>query len=438
MTTYEVNLDGLVGSTHHYAGLAVGNLASMQHAQRVSNPRAAALQGLAKMRLLHAMGLKQGILPPHPRPNLRLLHTLGFTGTPAQQVWKAHKQAPHLLSAAYSAASMWSANAATVSSSVDTEDHRVHITVANVLSHLHRHQEAAFNHFLFKQIFPDSDHFIHHDILPGSILFSDEGAANHMRLCNRFAQPGINIFVYGTNKAEPMHTRFPCRQTRQASEALARSHTLDRNHTFFIQQHPDAINAGVFHNDVLAMSNENLLLVHEKAWVNQPAVLHALREQTVCDLHLIEIKNDELSLSEAVDTYLFNAQLVTLPDGTMTLIAPIECAKNNHANALIKRWVADKTCPLSRVDFVDLKQSMQNGGGPACLRLRLPLTHTQYQTMHHGVCVTELLLDTLTQWVNRHYRETLHPDDLADPLLINESRDAVDTLYRSILMLALP
>ncbi|MDX2347040.1 MAG: N-succinylarginine dihydrolase, partial [Legionella sp.] len=29
---YELNLDGLVGPTHHYAGLAYGNTASLAHA----------------------------------------------------------------------------------------------------------------------------------------------------------------------------------------------------------------------------------------------------------------------------------------------------------------------------------------------------------------------------------------------------------------------
>lgn len=142
MNAYELNMDGLVGQTHHYAGLSSGNIASTNNALSISNPQAAARQGLEKMRQLYNMGLKQGLLPPHQRPNLNLLYQLGFKGSPSEQINKAYKTAPELLSACYSASSMWTANAATVSASVDTEDNKVHFTAANLISNLHRHQEA--------------------------------------------------------------------------------------------------------------------------------------------------------------------------------------------------------------------------------------------------------------------------------------------------------
>ena len=47
-----VCFDGLAGTTHSYAGLSAGNLAAMPHAGQLGNPRAAALEGLAKMRLV--------------------------------------------------------------------------------------------------------------------------------------------------------------------------------------------------------------------------------------------------------------------------------------------------------------------------------------------------------------------------------------------------
>lgn len=48
MKVYELNMDGLVGPTHNYAGLAPGNIASLNYASVASNPQAAALQGLKK------------------------------------------------------------------------------------------------------------------------------------------------------------------------------------------------------------------------------------------------------------------------------------------------------------------------------------------------------------------------------------------------------
>ncbi len=44
----EINFDGIVGPSHNYAGLSLGNLASARNAGAVSRPRDAALQGLAK------------------------------------------------------------------------------------------------------------------------------------------------------------------------------------------------------------------------------------------------------------------------------------------------------------------------------------------------------------------------------------------------------
>src|SRR5215475_8689569 len=109
----EINFDGLVGPTHHYAGLSSGNLASEGHAGEVSNPRAAALQGLEKMRFVAGLGVGQAILPPQPRPDIGLLRRLGFEGTDGAVLARARRSAPELLSAASSASAMWVANAAT-------------------------------------------------------------------------------------------------------------------------------------------------------------------------------------------------------------------------------------------------------------------------------------------------------------------------------------
>ena len=134
------------------------------------------------MRLLHRMGLKQGILPPHQRPNLELLGQLGFRGPTVDKYSEAHKAAPELLAAGYSASSMWTANAATITPSIDTPDGKVHFTAANFVTNLHRHQEADFSKKILKFIFPIRIILSHHPILPGSTIMGDEGAANHSRI----------------------------------------------------------------------------------------------------------------------------------------------------------------------------------------------------------------------------------------------------------------
>ncbi len=431
MNVYELNLDGLVGPTHHYAGLSIGNLASTHNKLKPSNPQAAALQGLAKMRLLVKLGLKQALMPPHQRPNLDLLFQLGFKGTACQQVEKAAREAPEILSAAYSSSFMWTANAATVSSSLDTNDKRVHFTAANLISNLHRHQEAIFSKFLLERLFSDSTFFCHHPILPNSLLSSDEGAANHSRLCASHETSGVNLFVYGKqsfNSKASDPVKFPARQTLEASQAIARSHQLNPQNLVFACQNPKAIDQGVFHNDVIAVANENCLLIHEEALSKQAAVLAELRERATFPLQIIEIPTKGLSLETAVSTYFFNSQLLTLPNSEMALIAPTESRENPIVNQLIKELLADKANSISTVHYLDLKQSMRNGGGPACLRLRIPLNEQELAAMHQAVIVTDELLDELEVWVKRYYRCELKFDDLVDPQLLEESFQALDSL----------
>lgn len=433
MNVFELNMDGLVGPTHHYAGLAAGNVASTNNAFTIANPQAAARQGLEKMRLLHNMGLKQGILPPHQRPNLNLLYQLGFKGTPTEQIDKAYKTAPELLSACFSASSMWVANAGTISASADTLDGKVHFTAANLISNLHRHQEADFSRKLLHFIFANSDYFTHHSVVPKSTVTSDEGAANHSRVCQNHSLPGVNFFVYG-KKALGSHihagpAKYPARQTMEASEIIARNHQLDPKHVVFACQNPAAIDQGVFHNDVICVINESVLLLHEQALSNQAEVLDELRSKTNFPLTVIEVSKEKVSLEDAVDTYLFNSQLITLPNQlSMMLLAPYECQNNSKVKSYIEGILADATNPVNSVHYLDLKQSMRNGGGPACLRLRVPLNEHELAAMHQGVLVTNELLDILDQWVLRHYRTELVAADFRDPHLMDESFQALDEL----------
>jgi succinylarginine dihydrolase len=409
----EINFDGIVGPTHNYAGLSHGNLASMSNQRAISNPRDAALQGLAKMKFMADLGLAQSVLPPHERPHIPTLRRLGFTGSDGA-VLDAASRDPLLLASVSSASAMWAANAATVSPSADTYDGRVHFTPANLVSNFHRSIETATTARVLCAIFCDPNHFAHHQPLPPTPLLSDEGAANYMRLDE------IEIFTAAPDRP----TRFPARQSIHASEAVARLHGV-RNPRLF-HQHPIAIDAGAFHNDVVAVANENVLLYHQLAWVESNGRVAALLAQ-VADAQLIEVSDDDVPLADAISSYLFNSQLVTLPDASMALVAPSESAENPRAKAFLDRLLAMNT-RIRHIHFVDVRQSMRNGGGPACLRLRILLNDAERAVINPHVMFSNALHQTLVDWVNRHYRDRLAPDDLRDPHLLDESRRALDEL----------
>jgi succinylarginine dihydrolase len=435
MAAVTVNFDGIPGPTHNYSGLAHGNLAAERHAQLTANPREAARQGLAKMRALAARGFAQAVLPPHERPDVQALRALGFAGSDAEVIARAARAAPRLLAACSSAAAMWVANAATVSASADTADRRVHFTPANLVSHFHRALEAATTTRVLRALFGDDTRFQVHDPLPAAPQLGDEGAANHTRLATA-PGPGIELFVYGRSAfAEgPAPVRYPARQTREASEAVARRHRLDPARTVLAQQDPGAIDAGVFHNDVIAVGEGTLLFCHERAFVDTPRVLDDLRARVGPAFTALVVTQEEVTLDDAVATYLFNSQLLARSDGRYTLVAPAEAQEHPRTRALIERLTAAGSSIAEALVF-DLRQSMRNGGGPACLRLRVPLTADERAAVRGRVFLDEPLARALDAWIDRHYRDRLAPGDLADPALLDESRRALDELTQ---LLAIP
>ncbi|WP_158774722.1 N-succinylarginine dihydrolase [Cobetia sp. L2A1] len=427
----EVNFDGLVGPTHNYAGLAHGNVASMRHGGLASNPREAALQGLDKMKSLADLGYAQGVLLPQQRPDLGALRDLGFSGSNADVLKAASEQAPQLLRAVCSASSMWTANAATVTPSRDSGDGRVHFTPANLQSSFHRYLEPATTGRILGAIFADDAHFAHHAALPATPAFSDEGAANHTRLCDGHGGPGVHLYVYGRQAfggdgVEPH--RYPARQTLEASQAVARQHGVSDAQAVFAQQHPDAIDAGVFHNDVIAVGNGSVLFYHELAFRDEEAVLDEIRAKLSTPLIPIRVPVEAVSLEDAVSSYLFNSQLLSNDDGSMTLVVPGECQENETVwNALQSAILAGPN-PIGEVLVKDVKQSMRNGGGPACLRLRVVLSDAERAALSGRVLMNDTLHGELSGWVNRHYRDSLTPADLADPRLAEETLTALDEL----------
>lgn len=431
MSAYEVNFDGLIGPNHNYSGLAFGNLASSRNAKNASSPKLAALQGLEKMRTLHKLGYRQGFLLPQLRPDIETLRRLGFRGGDRSIIAKVARQAPQLLSMVYSASSMWAANAATVTPSADSHDGKVHFTPANLVTTAHRAIEHPQTQQCLETVFNNAAHFSIHQALISQERFADEGAANHTRLTEHYDQRGVGLFVYGRDHQTDLSSlKFPARQTLEASQAIARQHGIGEQ-AVYLQQSAEAINAGAFHNDVVAVGNGPVMFFHQQAFEpqSQREAFSQLNErlnfQPVC------VPSDEVSLQDAITSYLFNSQLLASNEGDvsrMRLVAPTECRDNPAVNAYLAALVEDSRQPIRDVEFVDVRQSMSNGGGPACLRLRVALTEAEIAAVNPRFLLNDQSIDQLQAWVNKHYRDSLLPDDLKDPDFLNECYTAFDEL----------
>jgi len=391
----EINFDGIVGPSHNYAGLSLGNLASSRNAGHVSRPRAAALQGIEKMRANLALGLAQGIFVPHPRPETEWLMSLGTSFEGAEQVLAAN---------AMSASAMWAANAATVSPAPDTADRRCHLTVANLQTMPHRSHEWRSTLAQLRLAFAGPAFAVHGPV-PS---FGDEGAANHMRLAAAHGEPGVEIFVYGISGGP-----FPARQHVEASKAVARLHQLDPKRTYFAAQSDAAIAAGAFHNDVVAVANGRVLFAHELAFADKAALIDGCAAR-LDGFELVEVALADVPIGDAISSYLFNSQLVTLEDGTMTLVAPTECAETPSVKAWIDRHLASNGA-IRRVEYVDVRQSMANGGGPACLRLRVQCDPADVDPRF---LVDEAKLDRLADVIEKHWPEEIHSGAIQNATLV--------------------
>lgn len=404
MSLVEINFDGIVGPSHNYSGLSLGNIASTNNAGAVAYPKAAALQGLEKMRHNLSLGLVQGVLLPHPRPNRDWLAALGTS---------AENAPDSLHPAAFSASAMWAANAATVSPPPDTADGRCHLTVANLRTMAHRSHEWPATLAQLRLAFADESRFAVHEPVPST--FADEGAANHMRLAASHGEPGVEVFVYG-QRGGP----FPARQNLEACRAIARLHGLDPDRTLFVAQSEEAIAAGAFHNDVVAVANETLLFAHEQAFEEREEFHGALRA-LLPNVEILEIPAAEVSLADAIRSYLFNAQLVSLPEGGMGLILPEEARETPSVWAWLGRMIGGNG-PIRSLFVVDVRQSMANGGGPACLRLRVVADPA---AVDPRFLVNERTLSGLADVVEAHWPDRIAPADLREPdlwLQIEEAR----------------
>jgi succinylarginine dihydrolase len=411
MAITEINFDGIIGPSHNYAGLSHGNLASSTNKGKISHPKAAALQGVEKMRHNLRLGLPQGFFLPLPRPNHEWLAELGTTAADASETIRA---------AAFSASAMWAANAATVSPAPDTEDGRCHLTVANLRTMAHRSHEWPDSLTQLRLVFADGEHFRVHRPIPPA--FGDEGAANHMRLTDAHGAAGIEVFVYGQRGGA-----FPARQHIEASRAIARLHQLASDRTLFVCQSEEAIAAGAFHNDVVAVANENVLFAHEQAFEDRPAFYADLR-CLMPEVGIVEVPASAVSLEDAVKSYLFNAQLVTLPEGGMALILPEEARDTPNVWQWLERMVGGNG-PIRKLFVVDVRQSMANGGGPACLRLRVV---ADPETVDPRFMADDEKLDTIAAIIAKHWPERIAPEDLLDMGLSEKIEAAREALLQAL------
>lgn len=422
---FEVNFDGLIGPTHNYGGLSDGNLASATNAGDISNPKEAALQGLEKMRKLANAGLKQGFLPPLLRPNLVYLKSAGFAGRADDIIEEAAREAPALLKAAYSASAMWAANAATVSPSADTKDDKLHLTTANLSTMLHRSMEHPDTFANLQSVFSNPGRFVVHPALPSHAAFSDEGAANHVRLCETHGGQGVELFVYGRDGSDT-EPGFPARQTKLACERIVDSHNLRTERTVIARQSRKAINAGAFHNDVVCVGSLNTLFTHEEAFEDKEVVYGALRGAAsgLFALQIVEVPAADVPLEDAIRSYLFNSQLLQWPgEDRLVLLAPLETQETESTRRYCDALAAGNG-PIGRVEFVDVRQSMRNGGGPACLRLRVVMTEEEISAANGVYFLDSAKVDALQDWVRAHYRDALSAADFADPGLAHEIYNA--------------
>ncbi|HXW60688.1 MAG TPA: N-succinylarginine dihydrolase [Myxococcota bacterium] len=233
---------------------------------------------------------------------------------------------------------------------------------------------------------------------------------------------------------EPTHI-FPARQSLLASEAIARLHRLDSEYVLNIEQNPDSIDAGAFHNDVVSVINENVMLVHELAFLNQREIIKIIKERYQHLFgqkpHIIEVSEKDVPLREAVSSYIFNSQLLSKDNGKMLLFAPNECLENEHTRKIIENIVL-KDKYIDEAQYFNISESMANGGGPACLRLRIVLNEKELASIKQGVIFSESLYQRLKSIIEQYYVDRFELKDLFDQKFLQSTKEALDQISEAL------
>jgi succinylarginine dihydrolase len=419
----EVNVDRIVAPTHHHGGLGVANRAAWRNRHLVSSPRAAALQCIRKMRLAADAGAVQLALPPNPRPDRAVLARMGVSSSRL-----ADADVRDLVAASSSSASMWVANSATFTSSIEAADGRPHLTPANLVSSFHRASEVRHTTRLLRRVF-DPARFVHHPALPGSMAVRDEGSANHFCLARGPSRRGVHLFVFGARVlGEPAAAGEHARQTHEASAAIARLHRLDPQRTVFGQESRRAMAAGAFHADLVMLACGEILFLHEDSLADRETVEAELtrkyREATGRQLHPLVVPRSTLTLEQAIDSYVFNSQVVEASSGRRLLLAPTQTETMPAARQALRTLVEHPASAIDGLHFVELTESMNNGGGPACLRLRLALTPAEVASLPPRMRIDSERCRELEAWVERSYRSELSIEDLGSAALVDECKRA--------------
>ena len=316
--------------------------------------------------------------------------------------------------------------------SCDSNDGQTHITPANLVSQFHRSLELIYSKEILKSIFPSS--LIHP---PNLVSIPDEGAANVMRLSDSQFENGLYVYVYGKSifdHKSPTHV-YQARQSKEAFDFIKTCHHLKDDDVVCLQQNPEVIDQGAFHNDVIAMSHQNILIFHEKAFRFSDDGIDEIKEKfkkkTNEELIILQIHDSDILVGEAVSSYLFNSQILSNSNGDYTLIAPIECQKHLQAKMVIEKIIMKKT-PITKVVYQDVSQSMNNGGGPACLRWRFTLNQTELNNINTSCLMTEELYNYLKDWIMHHYLDQYDFQALFEEKNIENNKRALAELYHKL------
>ena len=368
----QVFIDTIPGPTNHFGGHAVGNIASMNSKNNILNPQKAALEWLEKVKKVAMIGGNQFVLPPQRRP-------------------LTHKKKT-LTQSDISSSFIWMANAGLFIPRIDTQLENNQFIPANMKQSEHRNIEHPFHQYWLKKILKYSKCNFH------KILdINDEGSANSIRLWHKKNQCGVNIFVYGKPNA-----RYPIRQSKSSCEKII--NITKPRHYILLEQTKEAIDAGVFHNDVIAFGFKNTIICHEKAFSNQKQELKKLKKiftnSLNAPLNIVEIANNSLSLNAAVKTYLFNSQVIEI-NNKFELICPIEVKENPNSYKITEKWVTNGL--FNKVHFVNIKSSLKNGGGPACLRLCLYLNDNEVKKIPTKFKLDKTKYKKISKIILEHY-----------------------------------
>ena len=159
-------------------------------------------------------------------------------------------------------------------------------------------------------------------------------------------RPACSCLFTAASRGEDNPLRYPARQTLEASQAVARLNQVNPRQVIFARQNPAVIDKGVFHNDVIAVSNQQVLFCHEQAFVDQPQLLQQLAQQ-VSGFTPLVVPASQVSVEEAVATYLFNSQLLSKEEGGMRLILPLEAQEHPGVWRYLNRLVEAITPSMS-------------------------------------------------------------------------------------------